>query len=70
MSPADSISFLKLPVIGVVIGEYFAVFLGVMRIMRQTRYVTGSQLADGPLFHLGAEMWFLVALFAIDLLEE
>ena len=61
---------MKLVPVGIVTGHYFAIFLHVMRIMGQTRYVTGRQLADGSLFHLGAEAWFLMTIFAIDVIQK
>ena len=60
-------AIVKLVLVGIMAGHYSAMFLHVMQIMRQTSYVSGRQLANGPLFHLGVEIWFLVAIFAVDL---
>ena len=67
---ADLLAILKLLLVGMVVGQYFAMFLNVMRIMRQTGYVSGRQLTNGPLFHLGAEIWFLMIIFAIDVVQK
>ena len=66
----DYIAAMK-PIPGViVIGHYFAMFLHVMRIMKQTSFIPGSQLVDGPLFHLIVEIWFMIILFVMDVLQE
>ena len=67
---ADLLAILKLLLVGMVIGQYFAMFLNVMRIMRQTSYITGRQLANGPLRHLVVEIWFLVIIFIIDVFQK
>ena len=67
---AAYLAIMKLILVGIVAGHYFAMFLHVMRIMRQTNYVTGRQLANGPLFHLGIEVWFLMTIFAIDVVQK
>ncbi len=71
-SKVDLLTFLqglKLVMVGIVFGHYWAVFVGVVRIIRQTTYVSGRQLADGPLFNLGAQMWFLMPVFVINVLD-
>ena len=64
------LAIMKLILVVIVAGHYFAMFLHVMRIMRQTSYVTGRQLTNGPLFHLGVEIWFLVTIFAVDVVQK
>ncbi len=59
----------KLACVGVVIGNYVAMFGSVARILSQTDYVTGRQLADGPLVHLGLEIWFLILVFVTDVIQ-
>lgn len=67
---AAFLAVMKLIFVGIVTGHYFAMFRHVMRIMRQTNYVTGRQLTNGPLFHLGAEIWFLTIIFALDVIQK
>ena len=67
---ADFLAILKLVPVGVVVFHYFAMFLHVMRIMRQTSYVSGSQSANGPLYNLGVEIWFLKIIFVIDVVQK
>ena len=67
---ADFLTILKLVPAGIVVGHYFALFLHVMRIMRQTSYVSGSQLSNGPLYNLGLEIWFLIIIFVIDVVQK
>ena len=69
-SVADYLAILKLVPVGVVVVHYFAMFRHVMRIMRQTGYVTGSQLTNGPLYNLGVEIWFLMVIFVIDVFQK
>ena len=66
----DLFAIVKLVLVGIVAGNYFVMFLHVMQIMRQTDYVTGSQLANGPLRHLGIEIWFFITIFVIDVFQK
>lgn len=70
LSVADVFSVMKLVPAGLVAGHYFVMFRHVMRIMRQTDYVPGSQLANGPLRHLGIEIWFFITIFVIDVFQK
>ena len=67
---ADFLAILKLILVGIVAGNYFAMFLHVRRIMHQTSYVSGSQLTNGPLYNLGWEIWSLVIIFAVDVVQK
>lgn len=67
---SDLLAILKLLLVGMVIGQYFAMLRNIMRIMRLTSYITGRQLANGPLYNLGVEIWFLVFIFVIDVLQK
>ena len=66
----DFFAVVKLVLVGIVAGNYFVIFLHAMRIMRQTDYVPGSQLANGPLRHLGIEIWFFITIFVIDVFQK
>ncbi len=69
--PFDAyLATMKLILLGIAVGHYFAMLRHVMRIMRQPSYVTRRQLANGPLFHFGAEMWFVVIIFALDVVKN
>jgi hypothetical protein len=65
----EALAIVKLIEGGIVIVNYFAMFGSVVRILRQTEYVTGRQLAEGPLLYLWIEMWFLVLVFIIDVIQ-
>ena len=67
---AEYIAVMKLIVVGIVAVHYFMIFRHVMRIMSQTSYITGRQLVNGPMHHLGVEIWFLMAIFALDVVQK
>ena len=69
-SVVDIFAVMKLIPAGLVAGHYFAMFRHVMRIMRETDYVPGSRLANGPLRHLGIEIWFFITIFVIDVFQQ
>ena len=63
-------AIVKLVLVGIVAGNYFVMFLHVMRIMRDTSYVSGTQLTNGPLRHLGIEIWFFITVFVVDVFQR
>ena len=69
-SLVDFFAVVKLILVGTVSGNYFVMFRHVMRIMRETDDIPGSQLANGPLRHLGIEIWFLMFIFVIDVFQK
>ena len=69
-SVADFFAIIKLVPAGLVVGHYFTMFRHVIRIMRDNDDIPGSQLANGPLRHLGIEIWFLIMIFVIDVAQK
>ena len=67
---ADVLAVLKLVPVGIVVGNYFVLFFHVGRIISQTNYITGRQLTNGPLYNLGVEIWFLMIIFIIDVVQK
>ena len=69
---SDFFAVVKLTCATLVIWHYLALFGGVRRIMLKNNYkrVTGRQLADGPLWQLGLEIWFLMIVFVIDIFQQ